>query len=252
MLVKTYSGCSQVVACALLLSTALSAQQSHIDGLSGDLGRGNLLYRRYCIGCHGGEGDGMGENAPYLDPKPRDFTAGVFKCRSTPTGSLPLDSDLFTTIGRGIHASAMPSWIALMPQQRADLVAFIKTFSPRFQQEKPQAVVPIPAETPNTKESTDRGGKVYQKMECWKCHGEQGKGNGPSAPTLTDSKEQRIVPYDFTTGERLKCGQTNEDLYRIFMTGLDGTPMPSYLADLKPDEAWDLVHFLRTLQKPTR
>src|SRR5216683_3111047 len=252
MHVKIYRTCPQVIACALLVSWAAIAQQSHIDGLSGDPSRGDMLYGRYCIGCHGRQGDGMGENAPYLEPPPRDFAAGVFKCRSTPTGSLPLDSDLFTTIGRGVYASAMPSWIALMPQQRADLVAFIKTFSTQFQQEKPQAAVPIPPETPDTKESTDRGSKLYEKMECWKCHGQDGKGNGPSAPTLTDSKEHRIVPYDFTTGERLKCGQTNEDLYRIFMTGLDGTPMPSYLADLKPDEAWDLVHFLRILQKPTR
>jgi mono/diheme cytochrome c family protein len=32
------------------------------------------------------------------------------------------------------------------------------------------------------------------------------------------------------------------------MTGLDGTPMPSFADNLKPEEAWDLVHFLRTLQ----
>src|SRR5215469_6087252 len=65
---------------------------------------GKLLYIRYCVGCHGKDGDGMGENAPYLDPRPRDFTAGVFKCRSTPTGSLPLDSDLIATVGRGLYA----------------------------------------------------------------------------------------------------------------------------------------------------
>jgi hypothetical protein len=32
------------------------------------------------------------------------------------------------------------------------------------------------------------------------------------------------------------------------MTGLDGTPMPSFADVIKPEEAWDLVHFLRTLQ----
>src|SRR5260370_34387218 len=161
MFENSYMACVGVLAWALPVSTAPSVEQSHIDGLSGDSGRGNLLYSRYCIGCHGREGDGMGENAAYLDPKPRDFTAGVFKCRSTPTGSLPLDSDLFTTIGRGIHASAMPSWIALMPQQRADLVAFIKTFSPRFQRQKPQAALPIPSETPNTKERAERCNNLY-------------------------------------------------------------------------------------------
>jgi len=75
-----------------------------------------------------------------------------------------------------------------------------------------------------------------------------GHGDGQSAKTLTDNKENPIPPYNFSTGSRFKCGVTNRDLYRIFMTGLDGTPMPSFADDLKPGEAWDLVHFLRTLQ----
>ena len=32
------------------------------------------------------------------------------------------------------------------------------------------------------------------------------------------------------------------------MTGLDGTPMPSFADVVKPEDAWDLVHYLRTLQ----
>jgi len=31
------------------------------------------------------------------------------------------------------------------------------------------------------------------------------------------------------------------------MTGLDGTPMPSFADNIKPDEAWDLVFYLRSL-----
>jgi cytochrome c oxidase cbb3-type subunit 2 len=99
-----------------------------------------------------------------------------------------------------------------------------------------------------TTESILRGRQLFQKMECWKCHGPEGHGDGPSASTLTDSKDRPIRPYDFSTGTRFKCGATNQDLYRIFMTGLDGTPMPSFGDQLKPEEAWDLVHFLRTLQ----
>jgi len=238
---------------AAVLLTALSgaiafAQETHIGDLTGNVKRGKELYRRYCVGCHGDLGNGQGENAPHLDPKPRDFTAAIFKCRSTPTGSLPLDTDLFETIGRGVHASGMPSWNPLTRQERVDLLAYVKSFSPRFHEEKPAAPVPIPQEPPETTEGIGRGKQLYKKLECWKCHGQEGRGDGPSAPTLTDSKERPIVPYDFTTGERFKCGQSNRDLYRIFMTGLDGTPMPSYFEDIKPDQAWDLVHFLRTLQ----
>ena len=243
---------SLVILSAVLLAASSGAvslaQESHIGNLTGNAKRGKQLYRRYCEGCHGILGNGQGENAIHLDPRPRDFTAGVYKCRSTPSGSLPYDTDLFETIGRGLHASAMPSWFALTRQERVDLCAFVKAFCPRFREEKPAPPVPIPPETANTSDSIVRGKQLFKKMECWKCHGQEGRGDGPSAPTLTDNKERPIVPYDFTTGERFKCGQTNEDLYRIFMTGLDGTPMPSFQEDLKPDQAWDLVHFLRTLQ----
>ena len=85
-------------------------------------------------------------------------------------------------------------------------------------------------------------------MECWKCHGPSGAGDGPSASTLTDDKGNPLKPYDFQTGTRFMCGDTNRDLYRIFMTGLDGSPMPSFADVIKPEEAWNLVHFLRTLQ----
>jgi|SRR5437016_465131 len=241
-----------VVSGTFLPCSGLVAGESHIGKPTGESASGKQIYRRYCVGCHGARGDGLGENAPYLDPRPRDFVAGVFKCRSTPTGSLPLDSDLYDTIGRGMVFSAMPPWFSLMPQQRADLVAYIKDFSPRFREEKPEAPLPIPPEPPDAQESVARGRQIYQRMECFKCHGQMGRGDGPSSPTLTDSKERPIPPYDFTTGDRFKCGTTNQDLYRIFMTGLDGTPMPAYRDDLKPDEAWDLVHYLRTLQEALR
>ena len=219
-----------------------------VGGVVGEAARGKQLYRRYCVGCHGAKGDGQGENGVYMEPRPRDFTTGTFKCRSTPTGTLPLDTDVYATIGRGLVASSMPSWNALTAQERADLLAFIKDFSPRWAVEKPEPPLAIPPEPPDTPESGTRGGKVYERMECWKCHGKDGSGNGPSATTLTDSKDRPIVPYDFTKGTRFKCGRTNQDLYKIFMTGLDGTPMPSFKDNLPPDEAWDLVHYLRTLQ----
>jgi mono/diheme cytochrome c family protein len=224
------------------------AQDSHVGNLSGSEGSGKQLYRRFCVGCHGPQGDGNGENAPWIDPKPRDFTAATFKCRSTPTGTLPTDDDLYHAIQRGFVTTNMPSWNPLTPQQRADLVAYIKTFSPRWKTEKPGPPIHIPAETAVTIESILHGRELFQKMECWKCHGPEGHGDGPSASTLTDSKDNPIHPYNFSTGSRFKCGETNQDLYRIFMTGVDGTPMPSFADVIQPNDAWDLVHFLRTLQ----
>jgi mono/diheme cytochrome c family protein len=241
--------------------SATKSMTSHIDGVTGHAyGDGQLrpdagvqLYRRYCVGCHGAEGNGEGENALWFDPtlgypKPRDFTVATFECRSTPTGTLPTDEDLFDTITRGVVTTNMPSWRALTTQERANLIAMVKAFSPRWTHDKPGTPIVIPSEPPLTIDSILRGRKNFDRLQCWKCHGPQGYGDGPSAPTLTNDKGDPIRPYNFSTGTRFKCGVTNRDLYRIFMTGLDGTPMPSFADVVKPDEAWDLVHFLRTLQ----
>jgi len=227
--------------------------ESHIGNVTGnsDSGAVKYNYRRYCAGCHGDLGDGQGENTPWLDPKPRNFTLATFKCRSTPTGTLPTDEDLFNTIGRGLTNSNMPIWNTFTRQQRADLVAYIKTFSPRWQKEKAGDPIKIPAEPPVTIDSIAHGKALFTKLECWKCHGPQGKGDGPSASTLTDSQDNPIRPYNFAAGKddsRFKCGSTNQDIYKIFMTGVDGTPMPSFADTIQPNDAWDLVHFLRTLQ----
>ena len=94
-------------------------------------------YRRYCVSCHGELGDGNGEKLfPGVDPKPRDFQLGVFKCRSTPTGTLPTDEDLFDTIARGLDRSNMPQWSTFTKQERADLVAWVKHFLTALDQRK--------------------------------------------------------------------------------------------------------------------
>jgi mono/diheme cytochrome c family protein len=229
----------------------LKPMESHIGNITGHSEGAKTDYRRYCAGCHGELGDGQGENTQWLDPKPRNFTLATFKCRSTPTGTLPTDEDLFNTIARGLTNSNMPIWNTFTKQQRADLVAYIKTFSPRWEKEKPGDPIKVPPEPAVTIESISHGKVLFTKLECWKCHGPQGKGDGPSASTLTDSQDNPIRPYNFTGGagdSRFKCGSTNEDLYRIFITGLDGTPMPAYADVIQPNDAWDLVHFLRTLQ----
>ena len=239
-----------VILATFVFPLAASAQQgeSHIGKYTGHVGTGRQLYFRYCWGCHGFRGDGNGENGPYLNILPRNFVAATYKCRSTPTGTLPTDQDLVDSLVRGLNNSNMPSWITLTDQNRADLVAFIKTFSPRWKTDKPGDIINVPAEPALTLDSIKHGKELFTKLECWKCHGAEGRGDGPSASTLTDSNDQPIRPYNFAAGSRFKCGTSNHDLYKIFMTGLDGTPMPSFADVIKPEDAWDLVHYLRTLQ----
>ena len=44
---------------------------------------------------------------------PRNFVAATFKCRSTPTGTLPTDEDIYNAIKRGLVNSNMPGWYEL-------------------------------------------------------------------------------------------------------------------------------------------
>jgi len=223
--------------------------EAHIGKITGHAKDAKGDYRRYCVVCHGELGDGNGESFPWVDPKPRDFQLGVFKCRSTPTGTLPTDQDLFDTIARGLDRSNMPQWSTFTKQQRVDLVAWVKHFSPRWTNEKPGTPIVIPPEPEVTAERIKAGRDVFARVQCWKCHGVMGQANGPSAATLTDDLGRPIAAFNFTEGARPKCGDTDRDIYRIFMTGLDGTPMPSFADNIKPDEAWDLVFYLRTLMK---
>jgi len=222
--------------------------EAHVGGMTGRATTGQPMYKRFCIGCHGELGDGQGENAQWIDPKPRNFTIAIFRCRSTPTGTLPTDTDLYDTIGRGMLNSNMPHWLPLKTQDRVDLVAYVKHFSPRWETEKPGTPIVIPAEPAVTADRIKEGRVLFQKLECWKCHGVTGRGNGPSADTLTDDENRPIKPFDFHSSQRFKCGSTDAAMYKDFMTGLDGSPMPSFSDNVTPDQAWSLVMYLRTLQ----
>jgi cytochrome c oxidase cbb3-type subunit 2 len=210
--------------------------------------RGHHAYARYCVSCHGVDGDGRGPTASWIDPQPRDFTSGVFKFRSTPSGSLPTDDDLYRTITNGLHQTFMPRWAPITEIERRDLVQVVKSFSPKFASEpqgQPIAIPPAPAFTPQL---LQKGKEVWDKVQCAACHGDLGKGNGASASTLRDDWGRPIEPRDFTRGP-LKVGDAPEDLYRTFMTGLNGTPMPSFADSIDQDDAWALVAYVRSLRK---
>lgn len=210
--------------------------------------RGAALYERHCAACHGVTGDGRGPAAYLLSPKPRDFTLGVYKFRTTPSGSLPTDDDLLRTVRRGVAGTAMPAWNRLSEEDLAALVARIKSFSPFFEEEEPDPPIAIGKAPAATPQSVEAGRKIYELMQCAKCHGDKGRGDGPSAETLKDDQGRAIRPYDFTRGpSSLKGGRAPADVYRTFMTGLDGTPMPSYLDSLSAEQGWQLVHYVQSL-----
>jgi len=188
-------------------------------------GEARRLYNNACAPCHGRRGDGEGPAARQLGrPQPRDFTAAVFKFRSMPTGYVPTDEDLFRVISMGVPGTWMPAWDRLLSEeQRWSLVRFIKGFSDVFAEEL-AAPVSIPDEPGSSPQVVRDGRFVYEVLNCWQCHGMNGRGDGPSAGRLTDYKDRKVKPYDFTRGGP----KSARYLYRTLATGLDGTPMPAY------------------------
>ncbi len=207
---------------------------------------GERLFGEYCAACHGDNGDGRGQEAARLSVPARDLTSGVYKLRSTPTGSLLLDDDLFQTISRGMHGTAMLPWVTLTERDRWALVSHLKTLSPRFADAVPEDPVAVPAPPGQSPELSARGRALYERVRCATCHGDEGDGDGPAAPALVDGSGRPARLRAFADGG-FRRGTRIEDIYLTLQTGLDGSPMPSFASALTPDETWALAAFVRTL-----
>lgn len=235
-----------VVFVSLAATGLVIARLSASDGRSASvIERGRVVYEQNCAICHGTLGDGRGMAQMMLRTKPRDFRQGIFKFRSTPTGSLASDEDLFETISKGLRGTGMIAQDHLPEAERRAVVEYLKTFSERFQKQTPQAPIPIPQPPPQTPALIAKGRKLFEEAGCLTCHGIEGKGDGPSASELKDSSGHPSQPADLT--RPLKRGSTPKAIYQTLVTGLDGTPMPSYRDALSDDELWALVHYITSL-----
>ncbi|MDX1673380.1 MAG: c-type cytochrome [Longimicrobiales bacterium] len=214
---------------------------------------GKPVYDRWCAECHGVDGDGRGDAAAWMLPRPRDFTDAQYQIRTTPSGALPTDADILRVIDDGMPGTAMPGWESQLSRaQREDLVAYLKSFSRFFEFEDAPEPIEVGGAPGATEDRLANGRTVYDEMECWKCHGDQGRGNGESAPTQTDDLGFPIRPADLTENWLFNGGGSVEAIYTRLRTGLNGTPMPSYadLVDagvLTNDDLWDLALYVRSL-----
>lgn len=216
---------------------------------------GRAIYADRCWFCHGNDGDGDGPVAPYLWPRPRDFTVGSFKLRTTESGELPTDEDLFRTITLGIPGTAMPAWRSLLSdRQRWHVIAYLKTFAadlfddPAFDPYRFVVAVGRPPRG-GADALAETGRAVFEEADCWECHGAQGRGDGERAGELTDDWDFPLWPANLHLGWKLKGGSTAPDIYLRFTTGLDGTPMPSYHQTLSDEQRWQLAYYVASLAR---
>lgn len=212
---------------------------------------GKKLYLNYCAHCHGVDGDGEGSAMRYFHPKPRDFTGGKFKLRSTESGELPTDNDIIQVIQKGMPYTGMPAFPDFNEEEYQNLAYYLKTFNDDFTD--PDFIVDplsFPKAPPYSEESALKGKEIYTINECNGCHGESGRADGISASTLEDDFgdiKYHIRPADLTKKWTFRRGPTREDMYRAFTTGLNGTPMPSYKDSITPEDRWHLVNYIYSL-----
>jgi DMSO reductase family type II enzyme heme b subunit len=248
---------------ALLASAAFAAQAQPVKlepvqptPVAADLDAGKKLYQRYCSQCHGDEGKGDGPAANYVYPRPRDFTLAVFKVRSTLSGELPTDHDLFRVISEGLPGTSMPVWKKYLSENdRWQLVHYVKTFDSLglFKDEPPKVQVALGEPPKVTDALIARGKELYQQKKCWQCHGQYGRGDGPSAPGMKDDWGNAVRPVDFTKSWRFRGGDRLEDIFRTFTTGFNGTPMPSFVDAIPAaEDRWALAAFVKSLSRPLK
>jgi mono/diheme cytochrome c family protein len=241
---------------AILLLTACCALA--VEPLTLDFNRymeGKYLFERNCIVCHGPRGDGKGEMAPTLQPRPRSFREGMFKFRTTPFGSLPTEDDLRHTIKHGLTGTAMGMFSQLTEEDVTNVIEYVKSFSRRWRKAENYAEpMTFPAEPEWFKEAASKAthaatGKALFQTNCLACHGPAADGHGPAVPALKDIWEHPARPSDLRQ-PHLRCGDRPQDIYRVLTTGLNGTPMVSFDATLTPEQRWDIIAYLFTLKLP--
>jgi len=213
--------------------------------------RGKTVYDAHCVECHGESGRGDGPASAHLNPRPRDFTSAKYKLRSTETGTVPTDDDLIRTVRQGMYSTSMPSWDrVLSDSELRDVVAFIKTLSPQFTETPPKEIAAAPA-TPSSPESLARGRNVYAKLQCGKCHGDDGRGANAVATTFEDETHQKIPAADLTEPWAFRGGATSRDVFMRFRAGMTGTPMPSFAEAASDGDLWDLSNYVLSMgRKP--
>jgi DMSO reductase family type II enzyme heme b subunit len=189
----------------------------------GDANAGKAVYELRCAGCHGVKGDGKGPAAEVLLPRPRDFTSGIYKIRTT-ENKTPADRDLFRIITEGMPGTSMPGWGVLPERDRWNLVAYIKTFAGDKLKEPPKKLE-LPKEVSSSEASIKRGRETYEAIECHKCHG-----------------------TNLAKRWNFRGGRSRTDIATRIANGVLGTPMPAFLEAVeKPEDIWHLTNFIMSL-----
>ena len=91
--------------------------------------QGKQLFNTNCAVCHGSEGKGDGAGGAALNPKPRNFHAGLGEWKNGTSAKA-----MYVTLAYGIPNSGMASYKALPPADRLALIHYVHTMTPQVEQ----------------------------------------------------------------------------------------------------------------------
>jgi len=212
---------------------------------------GKTNFGSFCARCHGFEGDGQGEASHFTYPKPRDFTMGMFKFRTTPSGSPPTDDDLMRTIKKGLPGTSMFGWERKLTDENVmAIIYYIKTAFSYEAFEFEEEPFDIGEPPPASDELIQLGKETFKNAKCWECHGMLGRGDGEKGrqPDFKDDWGSKIWPTTLLHPWELRNGSRVEDIYRSITTALDGTPMPSFSDAYSDEKRWGIAHYIKSMQ----
>lgn len=107
------------VMCALTAASWLLAFAPGFTAGERNLARGQKLYEKYCLACHGPQGKGDG--ATQFEPPVADLTSSEVLLKP--------DSRLLKSIHEGRPNTAMDTWKQVMSEEATrDVLAYILTF----------------------------------------------------------------------------------------------------------------------------
>ena len=253
------------------------------------LQHGQRVYEKQCQACHGVSGDGNGPAAKYLNPLPRDYRLGRFKFTSTPRGIKPLRDDLRRIIHRGAKGTSMPAFRWLPDDELEAVIDYVMLLSSRGETElalvrqagelsegegfeleqveqafsrvkrgweraASERVLPLTAMPHMTEETIREGATAFIELNCFRCHGKDGRGNR-AFNVGKDDWGHTAFAADLTSG-MLHGGRRPVDIYRRIYSGINATPMPAFkdpdttkgeTPEQRSDKIWRMVHFVTAI-----
>lgn len=231
---------------------------------------GGELYASHCAVCHGTQGNGLGQAARYLFPRPRDFGAGGLQLAGTDNG-VASPEDVEKVLARGMPGTSMRAFDTLSPTERERLAqevlrlrregarrqilrAMREAGEEPVEDEVRDAVqrtttpgrpMSLPDRWPSGEDAAARGKVAYRTLGCGKCHGDDGSGaaDQPLFDALGEPNRARDLIH-----EPFKGGHDRESISLRIAVGMPGTAHPA-APGLPQEELADLVEYVLSLAR---